>query len=98
MSIIKKYAGNTMKSFKTVLFGALCVMLLSGCGAQENYDNTAATHTPDATHGTDMKNNNDNNSVRDDAGNIIDDAGNVVEDAGDAVGGAVKDVGDAVKD
>ena len=81
-----------MKSFKTVLFGALCVMMLSGCGAQENYDNTAATHT------TDMKNNNDNNSVRDDAGNIIDDAGNVVEDAGDAVGGAVKDVGDAVKD
>lgn len=83
-----------MKTIRTALFGALCLMMLSGCGAQENYDNTAATHTPAATQKTDM---NDNNTIRDDAGNIIDDAGDVVKDTGDAVDKAIDDVGNAVK-
>lgn len=79
-----------MKSFKTAVFGALCLMMLSGCGANENYDNTAPTHTPAATQKNDNNNNNDN-TLRDDAGNIID-------DAGDAANKVIDDVGNAVKD
>ena len=78
-----------MKLIKSALFGALCILTLTACSTQENYDNTAATHPPQATE--------NNSSVRDDAGNIINDAGDMADDAGKAVGDAVKDVGDAVK-
>ena len=86
-----------MKSFKTAVFGALCLMMLSGCGANENYDNTAPTHTPAATQKNDKNNNNDN-TLRDDAGNIIDDAGDAVKDTGDAANKVIDDVGNSVKD
>lgn len=84
-----------MKSLRLALAGALCVMMLTGCGAEENYDNTAATHTPEATAGATQKN--DDNSMRDDAGNMMDDVGDAVDDAGEAVGDTVKDVGDSMK-
>lgn len=79
------------KILTTAAAGAMCLLMMAGCSSQENYDNTAATHTPEATeqatHGT----------VGDDAGNMIDDAGNIVEDAGDAVDDAADDVGNAVR-
>lgn len=86
-----------MKSFKTAIFAALCLMMLSGCGAEENYDNTVPTHTPDTTQKSDT-NNNDKDTIRDDAGNIIDDAGDAVKDTGDAADKMMDDVGNAVKD
>ena len=84
-----------MKSLRLALAGALCVMMLTGCGANENHENTTATHTPEATAGATQKN--DDNSMRDDAGNIIDDAGDAVDNAGKAVGDTMKDVGDSMK-
>ena len=84
-----------MKSLRLALAGVLCVMILTGCGADENHENTTATHTPEATAGATHKND-DDNSLRDDAGNIMDDAGDAVDNAGKAVGDTVKDVGDAM--
>lgn len=84
-----------MKSLRLALAGALCVMMLTGCGADENHENTTATHTPEATAGATHKNN--DNSMGEDAGNIIDDAGDAVDNAGKAVGDTVKDVGNAMK-
>ena len=86
-----------MKTLRLALAGALCVMMLTGCSAEENHENTTATHTPEATRPTSTQNNKDDNSMRDDAGNIINDAGDAVDNAGKAVGDTVKDVGDAMK-
>ena len=86
-----------MKNLRLALVSALCVMMLTGCGAEENHENTTATHTPEATHSTTTDKNKDDNSVRDDAGNIMDDAGDAVDNAGDAVGDTVKDIGDSMK-
>lgn len=84
-----------MKSLRLALAGALCVMMLTGCGANENHENTTATHTPEATAGATHKN--DDNSMRDDAGNMMDDVGDAVDNAGEAVGDTMKDVGDSMK-
>ena len=86
-----------MKILRITLAGTLCIMMLTGCGANENHENTTATHTPEATSPTSTQKNNDDNSMRDDAGNIINDAGDAVDNAGKAVGDTVKDVGDAMK-
>lgn len=83
-----------MKNLKTVIFGIFTILMLCGCGANENYENTTSTHTPEATHDTKK----DDNSVRDDVGNVIDDAGDAVDNSGKAIGDAVKDVGDTVKE
>ena len=86
-----------MKNLRLALAGALCVMMLTGCGADENHENTTATHTPEATSPTSTQNNKDDNSMRYDAGNMMDDVGDAVDNAGEAVGDTVKDVGDSMK-
>ena len=78
-----------MKSLRLTLVGVLFAIMLTGCGAEENHENTTATHTPEPTIGTTEK--------PKDKDNIIDDAGDAVKDAGDAVGNTVKDVGDSMK-
>lgn len=84
-------ATKITKAIKSAVVGGMCLLMLAGCSSQENYDNTAATHTPEPTEAA------THNTAGDDVGNIADDAGNIVEDAGDAVGDAAKDVGDAVR-
>ena len=88
---------NIKKLLSTVTAIILSAAMLAGCGADENHENTTATHTPEATSPTSTQNNKDDNSVRDDAGNIMDDAGDAVDNAGKAVGDTMKDVGDSMK-
>ena len=87
-------------NFKIIITMMAIVMVLAGCSAKENHNNTAGTEEPARTHDT------ANDNVVNDAGDAVNDAangaGNVVEDVGNGVGNAVEDVadgvGEAVKD
>lgn len=91
-----------MNTLKLILFAVLCTSVITACSSKNNNDNSAVTHTPEATNTVntteDPGETDNDNTVRDAAGNIIDDAGNIVEDTGDAVDDAADDIGNAVKD
>ena len=99
-----------MKAIKLLFIGAIFSVLLVGCSASENHQNTTQTDPP-ATEDVQSSptslpegyTRDENGTIRDaaaniidDAGNIIDDAGNMIQDAADGVGNAVKDMGDAM--
>lgn len=93
-----KGATANMKGLRLIIPAALCAMALTACSAEENYENTAATHTPEAaTHSTAPEENKADDMMNG-AGEVIDDTGNIVEDAGNAAGGIIEDAGKAVDD
>lgn len=101
-----------MKTIKLLFIGAVFSVLLAGCSASENHQNTTQTDPPATEEAQSSETalpegytRDENGTIRDAAGNIIDDAGNMIDDAGnmiqdaaDGVGDAVKDMGDAVSD
>ena len=74
-----------MGTIKIMIVGAICALMMTGCGTGGNNTNNSVTARPEATA-------NAADNVGDAAGDVVDGAGNVVEDAGKTVNDAADSV------
>ena len=88
-----------MSTIKIMIIGAICALVMTGCGTGANNPSNAATARPEATAKTDSMPDKAGNAVKDAAdnvgnaaGDVVDGAGNVVEDAGKTVNDAADSV------
>ena len=84
-----------MGTIKIMIVGAICALMMTGCGMGGNNANNSATARPEATAKTDSMTDKAGNAVKDAADNVGDAAGDVVDGAGNVVEDAGKTVNDA---